>query len=214
MPTFCLTILYYIMRIFRSGRVTNLPQHTPKLEHCFIIFSTLKPPNSPKTFEAPSEVSNMTFTPKTCGAPETYYCCCCNFGPMSLALHPACISCGHWGCSTCNGEAIERTTNSAAAPTAPEPTPPMMTDTIPISDNPTTHSQAASSAAFGRGDLSETKITSTTHRPFCNETPINSRDTVWYCCDCGLGPNWITLDIACVYCRHSRCSSCTVDPQK
>ena len=115
---------------------------------------------------------------KTCDPPQTYYCCSCRFGPMLLTLHPSCINCGHSGCSECNGEAIERTANSAAAPTAPEPTPPMMTDTIPISDNPTTHSQAASSAAFGRGGLSETKITSTTHRPFCNETPTNSRDSL------------------------------------
>jgi hypothetical protein len=139
MPIFCLTILYYIMRILQSGRVTNLPQHTPKLEYCFIIFSTLKSPTSPN----------------------------------------------------------------------------MMTDTIPISDDSTTHSQAASSVTFGREDLSETEITSTTHRPFCNETPTDSRGTVWYCCDCGLGPNWIGLDTGCVYCcRHSRCSSCIVDPQK
>lgn len=158
-------------------------------------------------------LQNSTFNPKTCDPPQTYYCCSCRFGPMLLTLYPSCINCGHSGCSECNGEAIERTANSAAVPAAPEPTPTMMTDTIQISDG-STHSQVARSAAFGRGDLSGTKITSAAHRPFCNETPTNSRDTVWYCCDCRRGPNWITWDIGCPYCRHSRCSSCTVDPQK
>lgn len=155
-----------------------------------------------------------TFTPKAYGPSETYYCCSCDFGPMLLELYPACIRCGHQGCSTCGGEAIERTANSAAAPIAPEPTPTMMTDTIPISEDSTTHSQAARSAVFGREDLSETKITSTTHRPFCSKTPTDGGDTVWYCCNCKFGPHGITLNTGCAVCGHSKCFSCTVDPQK
>ena len=149
---------------------------------------------------------------KTCDPPQTYYCCSCRFGPMLLTLHPSCINCGHSGCSECNGEAIERTANSAAAPTAPEPTPTMMTDTIPISDDSITYSQAARSAVFGREDLSEMKITST-HQPFCNEIPTDG-DTVWYCCHCGFGPHGITLNTGCANCGSSKCSSCPVDPQK
>jgi hypothetical protein len=33
--------------------------------------------------------------------PLSYYCCTCKFGPISLMLHPSCINCGHYSCSSC-----------------------------------------------------------------------------------------------------------------
>ncbi|OCL04395.1 hypothetical protein AOQ84DRAFT_367546 [Glonium stellatum] len=47
----------------------------------------------------------------TLGAPETYYCCNCGFGPQTLELCPACISCGHVGCNCCTTDDRNETAN-------------------------------------------------------------------------------------------------------
>ncbi|OCK94612.1 uncharacterized protein K441DRAFT_696440 [Cenococcum geophilum 1.58] len=136
-------------------------------------------------------LQNPTFNPKTCDPPQTFYCCCCKFGPMSLALHPSCINCGHYGCSYCVAEAME----SISLPTAsePEPTAILMGAPSTTDDAIIQPSSTASLTTFCRDNPSQTN---TIHETFSNQA-LTDGETYWYCCGCGDGPKTTANNPAC-----------------
>ena len=149
-------------------------------------------------------LQNPTFNPKTCDPPQSFYCCSCKFGPMSLALHSSCINCGHYGCSYCVAEAVE----STSLPTTSEPEPTaLLTGASSTTDDAIIQpSSTASLTIFRRDNPSQTNII---HETFSNPA-LTDGETLWYCCGCGDGPKTTANNPACCMCEHRRCIHCDV----
>ena len=152
--------------------------------------------------------------PHTSGPDSAYYyCCSCQYGPMLLALHAACINCGHQGCSTCNAEATDGPLKLATIPTTPEPGSTTLADALlETSDEITRPHPTAPLAAFRESGLGR-NLTTDIHGPASYEKPSEG-EYDWYCCNCGDGPQYARVNMGCVSCPHWRCGSCAVEPRK
>jgi len=153
--------------------------------------------------------------PHTSGPDSAYYyCCSCQYGPMLLALHAACINCGHQGCSKCNAEAAEGASKLATIPTTPEPGSTTLADaSLKTSDEITRPHSTAPLATFCGGGLVVTNITTDIHGLTSCEKPTEG-EYDWYCCNCGDGPQYVGVNPGCTTCSHWRCSSCAIEPRK
>lgn len=222
MPSFCLTILYYIVRMFQLSRhhfylktllsSSIIPSHLKTLDPLVILHTHFEF----RLFKTSIMSSTHSSNPKTCGPPTRYYCCCCKFGPLSVAVDPACVNCHHWKCSGCNDEA-DTTVNLTVAPTASElvPTTKVFVVASSTSDYAIPHCPpTASEAAFCQGGLPGAGVTTNIHGLIFDEEANDGEYFTWYCCSCGDGPMGTANNAGCCECGHWRCKMCAVEGGK
>lgn len=154
-----------------------------------------------------------TPSPNALGGPTSYYCCYCGLGPQLMALCPKCIDCGHIGCSNCRSDATERISGREIGASA---TAVKRVDFTDVSSDANLtfqfHSPTASATSHFEG-IPDMNVMPAVHGLIIDGQPADG-GLVWYCCQCGDGPNNISLVTGCPMCGHRRCSSCNIEPQK
>ncbi|RWQ96065.1 hypothetical protein C8Q69DRAFT_230260 [Paecilomyces variotii] len=159
----------------------------------------------------------------------TWYCCKCSFGPHNMALHTACISCGHPACEHCTYEDADADiTLRGSEPISPYPcgpipsSPEMPQDGVHLSNSemalsiPSAPMPVQSLSAVGpnfsriqHGSFTRELSTALIGSPGMSRTDAPVDGYLYICCQCGDGPKVYDVQPRCVTCNHSACSRCT-----
>lgn len=154
-----------------------------------------------------------TLSGNTLGSELVYYCCRCRYGPQLVSLYPSCINCEHHSCGCCETDTTEKISDRGIAPaTAAD----ILGCTNASSNVDSTHQHLPSTTPSKSPvhKITDMDVTPAICVHFSDEKPIDGGGYVWFCCNCGDGPMGGANNLACSDCRHQRCSSCAIEPQK
>jgi hypothetical protein len=149
----------------------------------------------------------------TLGEPTSYYCCDCGFGPQSMVLCPQCISCSHTGCSRCKSDATEKNSGREIGASAAAVERVDFTDVSSDVSLTFQRPSPTASATTRLEGIPDMNVTPAVHGLVINGHPADGGSN-WYCCQCGDGPNNMSLITGCCMCGHNKCGCCLIEPQK